>query len=269
MSRRTKKKLLGRQKKLKDINPPSNNQQPSTEQTITGDVRISGAVEILKVESTVDQEQSDADKSNAYKEHTKTYEDAAISVARTAIKISGFGLIPTIGLLMITIFQFGLTREQVHLGQRAYLVFQHPQLKQELGVGQFPEIHVELTNSGQTPALDITYGLEVFIGDTPHVPAAPIQIGYLGAGQKSDLVSKKLTPLTQEQFDMISKIEAESDGKVITMHKVKHLFVVGHVVYRDVFGKKGDTTLCAALVKQLDQLKMAACTIGDQISWEK
>ena len=51
--------------------------------------------------------------------------------------------------------QLALTREQIHVGQRAYVMAHGAELKNPLTIGKPLHAGIDLTNYGQTPAIEV------------------------------------------------------------------------------------------------------------------
>lgn len=159
------------------------------------------------------------------------------------------------------------TREQVHVGQRAYLILKHPELTGPLKMNESPEVSVELFNSGQTPATEVKAGFEVFISNVPEGPPIVVMnYGYIGAGQEIKMFAKMLTRLSDEQFKSITAEEISLEGNALKVYYGNRLFVKADVRYKDVFGGSGETTLCSAY---RGETILAACTAGgNEMTWE-
>jgi hypothetical protein len=172
----------------------------------------------------------------------------------------------TVGLLVVNIFQFRLTREQVHIGQRAYLVFQHSALEGEPSIGSHPHATVEIANSGLTPATDIFYSAGFDIVDSPELvtmgPERPS--GYIGSGGKQTISAKLLTPITEEQFKAITTEEFVLENNRLIINQTPHLYLRAFVRYKDVFGASGETTVCSVYA----QKTFVSCSTDNDLKWK-
>jgi len=172
-----------------------------------------------------------------------------------------------IGLLVVNIFQFRLTREQVHTGQRAYLVFRHPVLAELPAPEQSPEVSVELQNSGQTPATDVRITLVIFVANSPDAIQMPSEtyIGYIGAGQQLKPFVGMINKLTQERYNAITSKQFSLEGNRLTIFNTQRLFFRAVVHYKDVFGVPGETTDCSFF---LGKKELNGCmTGGNEMKW--
>jgi len=162
-----------------------------------------------------------------------------------------------------------LTRQQVHVGQRAYIVLQHPTLTDLPQAGETLECDIEIINSGETPATDIDACAAIFVADSPNFPCAHRQFGYVGAGRSIGLSPKLLNKLTTEQYNDITQEEFTVDNNKMTLHEGPHLFVTADVKYKDVFGETGETKLCAVFATEFSDPKtLVSCTSGNTMTWE-
>lgn len=102
MSSTRRKKLKDarlREKHLSDDISPAKNNSPLTKQSINGEVKISGSVEVFETKSAIGQHESEERRANAYKESTRNYEQSSLKVARSA-------LLATLVTALITILYF-------------------------------------------------------------------------------------------------------------------------------------------------------------------
>ena len=151
------------------------------------------------------------------------------------------------------------TKEQVHAGQRAYLIFEHAEIVGTPAPNWSPTATVQLVNSGQTPALDVQACFHVVLELAPPKECSPYRsLGYIGAGKDRKQTSGMLNKLTIEQFNSVTAKEFILEGNQLKANYSLRLFAIGNVRYTDVFGGEGETTLCAVL-RERDQ-SMVACT---------
>jgi hypothetical protein len=145
-----------------------------------------------------------------------------------------------------------ITREQVHVGQRAYLIVEKFQVDL-LKVGEPIRIHFDMRNTGQTPALDIS--LSAFSDVLTDLPN-PVPYNFsdphrsdLGAGQSSAINIGRVNPLRTDELAAILTEEFSfvQPNMVMVMRK-PNLVAYGKLIYSDVFGGHDETEFCAALL---------------------
>jgi hypothetical protein len=143
-----------------------------------------------------------------------------------------------------------LTREQVHVGQRAYLVFNQPVLDNPRPtIGKLLSATIELTNSGQTPAL----GAKVFL-DLHMRPSEDITYGELtplasiGAGRTMRLHVSMESVLSAEDLTNVMADLPSLKGNALTIPLGSRLYLHGIVRYKDVFKGDGESEFCAAYI---------------------
>jgi hypothetical protein len=136
--------------------------------------------------------------------------------------------------------------EQVHIGQRAYLIFHHAVLEHSPRPNEDLKAIIDLTNNGQTPAVEVSYFLNLsiyptipVIRNTVETPMVPI-----AASQTIKVSISLLNKLTQQEVaDLITK-PITLDGNLLTIRNVPHLYFVGIIHYKDVFGRDAETKFC-------------------------
>jgi hypothetical protein len=143
-----------------------------------------------------------------------------------------------------------LTREQVHTGQRAYLIFHAATLEKPPAINESPHATLTLTNSGETPAVDVLGRsvLMILDADPINVDYGLLPISPLAKGQDMKLNAILFPPLTAEEFVAITvdDIDAISKGLVPTKHPRLYLFGTAH--YKDVFNGLGEAEFCAVYI---------------------
>jgi len=157
-------------------------------------------------------------------------------------------LVVGVAYCIITYGLWDLSRQAIHSGQRAYLVFHAPTLNEPLAVGGTPQVSLDLVNSGQTPAQNVRYSLALQV-----LPSYPLNItwgplnmaGGMGASQTIKLKAE-LAPLKQADFDDITAdpfiVGATGFPTVVNRPK---LYIYGVVQYDDVFSGHGQSEFCA------------------------
>lgn len=136
-------------------------------------------------------------------------------------------------------------REQVHNGQRAYVVAHHAVLTHPPRVNEGLEASIDWTNSGQTPAVEVLSVAHLFIAtDSTSQHGAEIPMMPVGANQLVRAFSKILSPLTKQDVADIIADPATLEGNRLTVRNLRRLFFVGVVHYKDVFGQSGETKFC-------------------------
>lgn len=152
-----------------------------------------------------------------------------------------------------------LTREQVRAGQRAYLTLHGAKLIEPLAIGKIPGVTIELTNNGQTPAINVTSDLSLTISRTG-CPTELVIPHNLSGTQTSTIAANRtlkeyaflLTPPIDG--DLLRQITAETfsvTGNIVNVAGVvPRLVFFGRVRYDDVFGGHGETEFSAVYMQQ-------------------
>lgn len=166
-------------------------------------------------------------------------------------------------LAVATDQQMRLTREQVHIGQRAYLVFHDAKLKAPLKVGRPAEVQITLLNSGQTPAIEVSHWtfLEIVSPCPPSISLPFQRSSYIGAGRDMKITAVSIEALNASQVSQIKTEEITLTGNVLSVSQRPRLCFFGAVRYKDVFGGSGETHFCAAYEERAKGL--AACNVGN------
>jgi hypothetical protein len=159
-----------------------------------------------------------------------------------------------------------LTREQIHAGERGYLVYHGATLKTPLKEGQMTEVEIRLTNSGQTPAKEVFNTLDVGVFDA--CPPAPvvyqsIRGGYIGAGKEIVLDAYSLKGLQADEVSSITSEDVLLRGNILTLKAHPMLCFWGGVRYKDVFGGTGETNFCS--VYNGHAKRFVACITGNEL----
>jgi flagellar basal body-associated protein FliL len=179
---------------------------------------------------------------------------AAVAIQIAAVVVAGIYVGLTLLLWRATKAAVNLTREQVHTGQRAYIIVEHPTFTQPLAVNQQIKITIEIRNTGQTPALQMrSIAVVDVLMDEPGTVtyATPETVSNLGAGQTGKAHAGRVNRLTDDEFNQItSKDEFSMDGTntVLTITRHKHVYVYGKITYKDVFGGDGETEFCTVYI---------------------
>jgi hypothetical protein len=155
--------------------------------------------------------------------------------------------------------QFDLTEQSIHSGQRAYLVFHHPELDETPTADKEITATVELTNSGQTPATNVIASLNMFPSRTcppsgmPYGPA--MSLAPIGASHTDrPFAITRLRP--EEAAEVITEeIAIPAANKLEIATGKLRLCFIGIAQYRDIFGNPGEATFCAAYGRK----KFIAC----------
>ncbi len=154
----------------------------------------------------------------------------------------------TLGLLVINGIQLSITRNQIHVGQRAYLLVETPVFETALQPDQEFRIHADIFNSGQTPAKNARG-----IGYIQVLKSEPEKIVYgrefpiraIGANQKGEIEMTSSLNAAQVQ-EVIAKTMEITPGKFkMTPHDRLYFFGVVH--YETVFGDTGEVEFCSVL----------------------
>jgi hypothetical protein len=185
-------------------------------------------------------EDSNADRR---KDHTPTWKIIVETVA----------LILAAGLFILNILQtlttrdaVNLTREQVHIGQRAYLYMHNGVLDYPPKVGEGLHATFDLTNNGQTPAKDIYYSFYFDISEgIPPVTARYVPASPIPAGECLKLSALLLNKLTDSDLKIITANNMPSlDGNTLNKPIGPRLYLRIFTKYKDVFGGEGLTEFC-------------------------
>jgi uncharacterized repeat protein (TIGR01451 family) len=175
-----------------------------------------------------------------------------IQVAAVVVAAIYAGL--TLLLLLTTKDAVKLTREQVHIGQRAYVIVEHPTFTEPLAIGQPIKVTVELKNTGQTPAIQLrtVVVVDVLLDEPKDISyPTPETVSTIGAGQIKKVHAGRLNRLNEDEFkDVTSKDEFSVDGAntVLTITQHRHVYVYGRVVYKDIFNGDGETEFCGVYI---------------------
>ena len=138
-----------------------------------------------------------------------------------------------------------LTRDQVLLGQRAYLIPQQVMLVKPLAAGRPVEVSYAFKNSGSTPATEVRTlaGVWLLAKDTPILPVISNErtgagsTVFVGAG---DIKHASPRWLDDDPQRLLSADELER----IQTGELK-LYAIVAIDYRDVFKHPGRTVACA------------------------
>jgi hypothetical protein len=147
----------------------------------------------------------------------------------------------------------GLTREQVHIGQRAYLILDHAG-DSRADVGKPFKLPVVIKNTGQTPAKSVRVQSGILIRDVEPftLTEAGIRQGEvgafdtLGAGQTRDLevTYRDGAPLDLTAAQLAAFYIADPQPSFTIKAKIYVLVVLD---YSDMFGGRNRTVACAYL----------------------
>ena len=149
-------------------------------------------------------------------------------------------------LANITAGQLTISTEQVHVGQRAYVIPKQLALSEPLRAGYPVKFSFVVRNSGQTPARELHVGpmLKVFDhrlkGPTLNgqsSPSAPFSVTFLGAGDE-------LRPTEGWLDDDRNRLLDDREFREI-MNGTKYLYALGLIQYVDVFHQQDETTFCS------------------------
>src|SRR5262249_17784877 len=116
---------------------------------------------------------------------------------------------------------------------------------------------IEVTNYGQTPAVDVSYAMCVGIEAQPlpdyiKCDTEERWTSAIGAGQKVDLRVERMNPLKEDELRQITaedfRFREEKDKAGVDVHLRPKMFLYGQVHSRDVFGISHKTEFCGAYV---------------------
>jgi len=148
--------------------------------------------------------------------------------------------------------QFALTREQVYKGQRAYLMLHHAVLIEPIAMGTRPHVTIDVTNNGETPALEVSYSIGL-----ARLPVCPSTINYqdwhplaaIGKDQKLTLVTHMVSPLSAGDIEDLNSDAYTVDEKAVTISARPKLVLFAMVRYKDVFGGVGEAEFSGTYIK--------------------
>jgi len=143
-----------------------------------------------------------------------------------------------------------LTREQVYIGQRAYLVFNQPVLDNPPpAIGKILSATIELTNSGQTPAVGAKYVLDLHMRPSEDIAYGELMpLASIGAGRTMRLHVSMESILSPEDLTNVMADLPSLKGNVLTIPVGSRLYLHGIVRYKDVFKGDGESEFCAAYI---------------------
>jgi hypothetical protein len=146
-----------------------------------------------------------------------------------------------------------LTEQQVHIGQRGYLVWHGATVKSALEPDKPAEASIRLTNSGQTPAKDVAVTYNLAMPKSNDCPPAQIALptqrmpaGYVGADKYLEFTVRTLDPLSASDIANITKEDVGGVGNLLVVVQHPTLCFWGLAEYTDVFGGHNRTEFCSA-----------------------
>jgi hypothetical protein len=201
---------------------------------------------------------------DAIRKNTQAYEDNAQKKPdqggpwwRKAVQI--IGVILGAGALGVNVLLWistekavKLTRQQVHIGQRAYVIVEKARFTKPPIVGEGLSIELTLKNTGQTPAINIKPHAVIDFWENGAQPfGTPVVFGNisvfpLGSDQTRDFVAVTTEPVTQKDMDAAMQDDARIDPAkgTVVLGGFKHLSIHAILTYTDVFGGQGETQFC-------------------------
>jgi hypothetical protein len=144
----------------------------------------------------------------------------------------------TFFLLLTTREAVNLTREQVHTGQRAYLIVDHVKLDYPPTIGKEVRAALEIRNAGQTPALKLASFVitDILASEPGSITGTPLPSVDIGAGQVQPMFVRRITPLEPQEVSDITQEIYSLNGSTLTLSNSRRLYVYGIIKYADVFG---------------------------------
>jgi hypothetical protein len=138
-----------------------------------------------------------------------------------------------------------LTRKQVYIGQRAYLIPEGFSLAEPLRANNPVRVLFTIRNTGETPALHVQRAGGLLILDQnfpPEIhgavnPLAPGSVSFVGKGQAPIKPDELWLEGNKKRTLQSAELQAILDG-------TKHMFALSLVDYRDIFGYRCSTTSC-------------------------
>lgn len=120
--RRNKYGSSGKSKKLKTQQPTSgDNEERNNNEPITGNIAISGAVQIFETERVIDEHVNELKKENAYKDATKEHEKSTRSISIWAIVISALYFVATCFIYLETRKSANAAKNAADIASRALI----------------------------------------------------------------------------------------------------------------------------------------------------
>jgi hypothetical protein len=177
---------------------------------------------------------------------------------KSIVVLTGLILFTYIVLTYFSCQQMKLTRDQVHIGQRAYLIVHEIAFKDKLAIGKPTMLTYKIKNTGQTPAMEIRSDLNyAFVLPTePGATAYSLQpmVPYIAASQEITNNVGLISPLTKEEFDEITRRDDVSvKGSTLSLAQHAHFYTWGLINYKDVFGGEGQLEFCAVYMASIDE----------------
>jgi len=152
----------------------------------------------------------------------------------------------------------GITVEQVHVSQRAYLTTYDFSIPEPLQPNHPVRAILTIKNSGPTPATDIHFAFQVFItdrklvkltaiGKAPSDSKTPFSTTFLGAQQPNSRPNEAWLDGNRNRLLNSDEFNAINAG-------TKFLYAVAVIDYLDVFKHQGHTVSCSIYIPDIHAL---------------
>jgi len=237
--------------------PPEDHHKPSEERSVSGDIKVHGAVQVFEAESAIEQHHAERKEDNTYKTATKDFEESHLLVSRLTVTLTAIYLASTLLIFWESKRSANAAESAAKTAEASLKIGERPYLWVPAMIPQstFPskervQIDVQIYNYGKTPAMDVHPTFDVFINDVkiPH--------------KRDDEGQGILPPGATLTYPF--RITPDNEAAVQDVESGKSKFSIrGTVRYTDVFQDTHITEVCS-LYNPQDQ-KFKFCPFGNEI----
>jgi hypothetical protein len=243
---------------MKDKKRPSEeHHKPSEERSVTGDIKVHGAVQVFEAQEAIEQHNAERKEDNTYKAASKDFEKSYLVVSRGA-------LIITAVYLAVTSFIFWESKRSadaaesaaktaelsLKIGERPYLWAPAMIPQSSFPSKERVQIDIQIYNYGKTPAMDVHPAFNVFINDMK-IP------------RKTDDKGQGILPPGATLTDPFW-ITPDNEAVFRDVESGKSKFSIrGTITYTDVFQDSHITEVCSLFNPQDQKFKF--CDSGNEI----